>query len=496
MLKPFRALARFSGRSRGAKIILFSWILAVVVLSFLAPSAKEYDVNSTEGSGKGNTASEIAKEALDKEFPSDDGMPALLVFYRESKITDADREQITELSEWFASDDKPNYIASALPYHMFPEDVQDQMFSEDGTTLIFNLAMEDGIDSDQTNEALDAIRDKVVAVGLDDIQFEITGPAGISADTIALFKNADIVLMLATIGLIFIILIVIYRSPLLANTPLLSAGIVYGVVDRLLGLAGKNGWFPVDGSAVSIMLVLLFAVLTDYSLFVFSRYREELRKQASKYKSMDEAIYHVSEPIFFSGGTVLLAMLTLFTTVFEPYNHFAPVFSMAVVVILLAGLTLIPSIFALIGRKAFWPFIPKVETTTEKKKGFWSKVSQLVMKRPAFMAGILLVVLLAGVFNLTTMKFNFNLMGSFPEDISSRKGFEILADHYPPGQLAPVDVILQSDEEIELNEDFVQNINHLNEKIANEDGISSVSPELTEDMVNGDKDLPRNFIKE
>src|SRR5699024_5393621 len=145
----------------------------------------------------------------------------------------------------------PQYVASALPYHMFPEEVQNQMFSEDGTTLIFNLAMEDNIDSDQANETLNEIREKVNAVGLDDIQFEITGPAGISADTIALFQNADFVLMIATIGLIFLILIVIYRSPLLAITPLIIAGVVYGVVDRLLGLAGKNGWFPVDGSAVS-----------------------------------------------------------------------------------------------------------------------------------------------------------------------------------------------------------------------------------------------------
>jgi len=496
MLKPFRSLARFSGSAKGAKITLIGWILAVLVLSFLAPSAKEYDANSTEGSVKGNTASEIAKEALDKEFPTDDGMPALLVFYRESKITETDRGKITEISEWFASDDKPNYVASALPYHMFPEEVQDQMYSEDGTTFIFNLAMEDGIDSDQANETLDAIRDQVAAVGLDDIQFEITGPAGISADTIALFKNADIVLMLATIGLIFIILIVIYRSPLLAITPLLIAGIVYGVVDRLLGLAGKNGWFPVDGSAVSIMLVLLFAVLTDYSLFVFSRYREELRKRESKYESMDEAIYHVSEPIFFSGGTVLLAMLTLFATVFEPYNHFAPVFSMAVVVILIAGLTLIPSIFALMGRRAFWPFIPKVEEKPEPKKGFWYKVSRIVVKRPGISAGVLLVVLLAGVVNLTTMKFNFNLMGSFPEDISSRQGFEILADHYPPGQLAPVDVILQSEEKIELDEAFFENINTLNEEIASYDGIDSVSPTISDEAILGEADLPRNFLAE
>lgn len=496
MLRPFRSLARFSGSSKGAKIVLISWIVAVVAFSLLAPSAKDYDTNSTESSVKGNTASEIAQEALDKEFPSDEGMPALLVFYRDSQITDTDREKITELSEWLASDEKPDYVASALPYHMFPENVQDEMYSEDGTTLIFNIAMEDGIESDQANEALGEMRDKVMALGLDDLQFEITGPAGISADTIALFQNADFVLMIATIGLIFLILIVIYRSPLLAITPLIIAGIVYGVVDRLLGLAGKYEWFPVDGSAVSIMLVLLFAVLTDYSLFVFSRYREELRKRESKYESMDEAIYHVSEPIFFSGGTVLLAMLTLFVTVFEPYNHFAPVFSLAVVIILLAGLTLIPSIFALMGRRAFWPFIPKVEATPEPRKGFWYKVSRLVTKRPGLSASVLLIVLLIGVVNLTTMKFNFNLMNSFPEDISSRQGFEILADHYPPGQLAPVDVILQSDEEIDLKESFLENINVLNEKLANIDGIDTVSPMLEDAMISGEAELPRNFLAE
>src|SRR5699024_12597112 len=138
---------------------------------------------------------------------------------------------------------------------------------------------------------------------------------------------------------------------------------------------------------------------------------------------------------------------------------------------------------ALMGRKAFWPFIPKVETNTVEKKGFWYKVSQLVVKRPGTLAGVLLVVLLIGVANLTTMNFNYNLMNSFPEDISSRKGFDILAEHYDPGQLAPVSVILQSDKEIELNESFVKNINELIDKIDDQKGISSVTPELTEKMI-------------
>src|SRR5690625_6661356 len=111
-------------------------------------------------------------------------------------------------------------------------------------------------------------------IGLDGMGLEITGPAGISADTISLFKDADVVLILSTVCLMFILLIIIYRSPLLAITPLIIAGIVYGVVDRVLGLAGKYDVFVVEGQAVSIMLVLMFAVLTDYSLFIFSRYRE------------------------------------------------------------------------------------------------------------------------------------------------------------------------------------------------------------------------------
>src|SRR5699024_2685817 len=122
------------------------------------------------------------------------------------------------------------------------------------------------------------------------------------------------------------------------------------------------------------------------------------RKNESKYESMGKAMYHVSEPIFFSGGTVLLAMLTLFVTIFEPYHHFAPVFSIAVVFILIAGLTLIPAIFALMGRRAFWPFIPKVEEEVQPHVGFWKKASQLVMKHPAIIAGTLLIVLLIGAF--------------------------------------------------------------------------------------------------
>lgn len=491
MLKPFRKIVHYTSSSKGAKVTLISWLLVVVLLSVFLPSAKEYETNSKEGSVGENTASEIAKDVLQEEFPTDDGLTALVVFHKQKGITEEDRENVTAFSEWLASDEKPDHVASALPYHQFPKEVQDQMYSEDFSTLLFNVALEADLTSNESYDTLGELREEMESIGLNDMQLEITGPAGISSDTISLFKNADIVLMLTTVALIFIILIIIYRSPILAITPLIIAGIVYGVVDRVLGIAGKMEWFAVDSAAVSIMLVLLFAVLTDYSLFVFSRYREELAKNESKYGAMQTAMYHVSEPIFFSGGTVFLAMLTLFVTVFEPYNHFAAIFSVAVIIILIAGLTLIPAIFALIGRRAFWPFIPKVGEKEKKKHGFWSKAGKLVMKRPAVIAGVLLIGLLIGVFNVTSMKFSFNLLKSFPEDISSRVGFELLEENYPAGQLAPVDIVLKSDKAIEIDETFKGNMHALNSQLEAVDGVTSVSP-----SIESVDELPRNFLAE
>src|SRR5690625_6526682 len=79
----------------------------------------------------------------------------------------------------------------------------------------------------------------------------------------------------------FVLLILLLRSRLLAITPLVIAGIVYGVVDRVIGIFGAANLFAIDSQAISIMLVLMFAVLTDYSLFIFSRYREKLRDRKS-----------------------------------------------------------------------------------------------------------------------------------------------------------------------------------------------------------------------
>lgn len=196
--------------------------------------------------------------------------------------------------------------------------------------------------------------------------------------------------------MILVLLIVIYRSPLLALIPLVVAGMVYGGVGQLLGLLGRGG-LVISKQTVSIMSILLFAVITDYSLFIFSRYREELKRYENKWEAMKQAMREAGLPVLFSGGTVLAAMLVLFFAKLGDYRNFAPTFALAMAVIMIASVTLIPALFTLFGRKAFWPNIPRVgENKARRRRTFWETVARFVVAKPRLtvaVIGALLVVL-------------------------------------------------------------------------------------------------------
>ncbi|WP_139991292.1 MMPL family transporter [Paenibacillus paridis] len=483
-VKPLQKVIQYVSSPRGAKITLVCWVLLAIALTIAAPGAKEHAVSAGEGSASGNNAAAQAQRLLEEQFPSVEGLPALLVFHHEQGMTEEQLKEISAFSAWLSSDSKPAEIDKAMPFHQMPMQAQQQLLSEDRTTLLLAVTVNEHAESDQILTAIDEIRKKWEQFGTADVRLELTGPAAISADTLTLFRNADIVLMLATVVLILVLLVAIYRSPLLAIIPLAAAGLVYSVVDRLIGLAGKAGLFLIDKQSLSIMMILLFAVITDYCLFVFSRYREELLQMDNKHQAMAAAMKQVAEPILFSGGTVLLAMLALFAATFQPYRGFAPVFSAAVAVILLAGLTLVPAVFALLGRKAFWPFVPKLQRQPSQTGGgrqrLWTKIGTFVTNKPKRVAGILLTLLVLAAVNSLGISFSFNLMNSFPEKLASRQGFELLEKHYPPGELAPVTMILSSASDIEADPAFTDKLRALTELMMKEGKVASVSPELTE----------------
>lgn len=460
---------------KGAKITLVVWLLFAIVFSGIAPAAKEYSVNVNGADLPDEALSEIAKKELKRYFPEEGGNPALLVFHNKQKLDNEAIKQVRKMSEYLHSNEAPNTIKETVPFHQLPEQTQFAFLSKDKTTLVLPVFLKDYLEMEEINDTIQNFQKKGDSLVNDSpTQFKITGPAGIASDTISIFSNADLVLLFSTIGLIFVLLIFIYRSPLLAIIPLLVSGIVYQVTDRLLGFSAKNGWFDIESQSLSIASILLFAVLTDYSLLVFARFREKLKKEENKYVAMQAAMKQVWEPIFFSGGTVLAAMLVLFIADYLPYQNFAPVFSLIMVIILIAGLTLVPALFVLFGRRAFWPVIPKVGESPNKTDSFWTKIGSLVVKRPGVVSTIVIVILAICSTYMTQITYSFNLIKSFPEDMNSRIGYEWLEKHYSKGELASTTVLLVSSQKIET-----EKLEKLKNQLESQQGVEKVTTELT-----------------
>ncbi|KMY52656.1 hypothetical protein AC623_00580 [Bacillus sp. FJAT-27231] len=428
-------------------VILLVWLLAATVLSSFAPGAKE-QTSPNKNAGLPETAASIqAEKAVKKFFPSSDGVPLFVVVYDKEGLKDEDVEKAITNIEKVMNEAKEDL--TVIPLSKMPVPARASFFSEDKTTFFLPVLFPEGMENKEVKNTMDQLKKETAKEIPANIETYFTGPAGIMADTYEMFSKADVVLILATVGLIFVILIVIYRSPLLAFIPLIGAGIAYSVVDRLLGLMGKYEWFPIDSQSLSIMMILLFAVITDYSLLLFSRFREELEKGLSVNKAMKNALNFVKEPIVFSGGTVFLSMLTLFFAVYESYRGFAPVFAVAVAIMLIAGLTLMPALFAIAGERSFWPSNPRKRAIKlSDKENFWHKLGRFVTEKP-WISLIPIVVILVFFTSMTRhVHYSFNLLDSFPKEMSSIQGYNKLNDAFSAGDIAPSTVIVKAKEDL------------------------------------------------
>lgn len=465
MNKILNSITDWVSTKRGMWITIIVWLVLMIGLS-AGPQLGDYKVTNFQ-SLPDDAESIIAQQKVDELFPNDQGTPGILVFHNENG--DVDVEGVKEILDAIRSENIEG-IDQLIDINQLPPQALQGFISENGSTMIVPMSLEAGLGSKDYAH----INDKATEIGTkiaktqEDMAFYITGPAGIAGDTTKLFESADFKLLLATIVIILVLLIAIYRSPLLAFIPLLATVIVYQVANQSIALLGVAG-LEINNSTTSIMSILLFAAVIDYSLFVFSRYREELNHYEDKYVAMRHAMRATGEPVFFAGGTVFAAMLVLFFAGFRDYQNFAPIFGLAVFIIMLASITLVPALFTLFGRKAFWPKVPKYGEAKEVKHGIWGPIAKFVVNRPGVSGGIVALLMVITSLNVFNLNYEFDTVKSFPEDLPSRVGYEIVESNFDKGELAPSTVLIEADEAL-----TEQNIADIKAAIEAQKGIANV----------------------
>lgn len=457
-------LGKWVAGPRSKWVTLLVWAAAAALLSLLLPSVNGEEKNNAPNLGSSKPS--VQAEAIaEREFPGGADVPALLVWHREGGLTDADLENVRKLSAELASSPVPHQT-SAPPLHEMPLQALKARLSEDGSTFVSPVLFDRQADAERLKEGVERIKEDAKRLfgedpfgadaGSEALSARVTGPVGIQIDATGLFKNADFALLVATVGLVLALLLLIYRSPILALLPLIAVGFAYGVIGPVLGWMASEGWITVDSQAISIMTVLLFGAGTDYCLFLISRFRQLLMAEESKAAALRGAISGSAGAIAMSGFTVVLALLALLLARYGAYHRFAVPFSVSILIMGVASLTLVPALLAIFGRASFWPFVPrtpamKAERAARKgrpvpavPKPARNRVGSLVVRRPWTIVFAAVVVLGALAAASSQIKFTYDILSSFPGDMASREGFQLIGDKFSPGELAPANVIVDS----------------------------------------------------
>jgi putative drug exporter of the RND superfamily len=270
----------------------------------------------------------------------------------------------------------------------------------------------------------------------------VTGQAAQNLDSQQSFNRADQIVLLATLALILILLLIIFRSPIIALLPLLVIAIVSQVATGLISDVNKAFGLGTDSSISTILIVVLFGIGTDYILFLMFRYRERLRAGEDRKQAMVSAVTRVGEVISSAAGVVIFAFLALVLSTVSVLRSLGPALAIAVAVTLVAGLTLVPAVVSLLGPKVFWP---SKSWQREPRTARFGAIGNALGRRPALFAAVSGLVLVALAIGAFSYKPTFDLSSAgIPASAESQRALVTLEKGLPPGATDPTDVLLHS----------------------------------------------------
>jgi putative drug exporter of the RND superfamily len=417
------------------------WILpAVLILAWLAlagaggPFAgKLTDVQSNDNTTflpESAEATEVSR--LQTGFQDTTFVPAIVVAQRDSGITPQDSAFLADST------------ASLAGAEGFGPQFSPPIPSEDGEALQMFVPV------DSTGEVADTVTElrDALANAPDGLSVHVTGPAGTAADLSSAFGGIDGILLLVAGAVVMLILVVVYRSPILPFVVIFSALFALVLASLLVYVLADAGAITLNGQSQGILFILVFGAATDYALLLVARFREELRSTEDKYAAMRAAWRATIEPVAASAGTVIAGVLCLLLSDLNSNKGLGPVAAIGIAASFVASMTFLPAALVLIGRTAFWPRRPDYtgDAEVESQHGFWARLAARIGAGPRkFWVGSTLVLVLFALFLPQFKASGIAQSDTFLFEADSATGQQVLTDHFDAGSGSPAVIIANAD---------------------------------------------------
>ncbi|WP_022888372.1 MMPL family transporter [Agromyces italicus] len=412
-------------------------------------------------------ATEVA--ALAEGFRDDEAVPAIVVIAGDDG-GDLDPAQLEAADELRAALTAVDGVQA--------DEASPVIVSDDGEAAEMILPIDASEGAERPADVVSEMRTVLDEHAIDGTTSAVTGPAGFTADLSAAFAGIDGLLLAVALAAVFLILIVVYRSPLLPFIVLFtSMSALCASVFTVVALA-RAEVLLLSGQTQGILFILVIGAATDYALLYISRYRETLERFERRWDATWAALRGSWEPIVASGGTVIVALLILLASELTSNKTLGPVAAIGIVFALLSALTLLPALLLWAGRAAFWPrrIAHRGEAADPEHgahsagvlheaslrqaqdgaapderdlpdRGLWAGVGRLVSRRPRTVW--IVSVLALAVMSLGLVQLDADGVPSSEfvlGESQARDGQALLGEHFPAGSGTPALIVGPEDE--------------------------------------------------
>lgn len=441
---------------------LIAWVLILIISVFALPNITELTNAHSDITLPSNVESNVAQSIENNWGAKKKNTYAIaLVFNKEhGKLTDADKQAINNTLDKFTNDKSKYGIKDTL----LPDSniaTRKKLQSKDGTTWVaqFNVSKK----GRTVEQVYNQMNRDVKTQGL---RTYVTGADVLQHDFSASIQEGIKKTEAITIVFIFIVLIIVFRSPIVPLISLLTVGVSFLTSFSIVTNLVEHANFPFSNFTQVFMVIVLFGIGTDYNILLYDKFKEDLGKGMDKYKAMHDALRNAGKTILYSGSSILIGFTALSLAKFSIYRSAVGV-AVGVAVLLVVLLTLNPFFMAVLGKKMFWPV---KKFTGESDDKLWHGISASTLKHPIIYLAVLAVVTVPFML-MYSGHLNYDDTDEIADSVPSKQGLLVVQKHFSKGMAEPSYLYIQSKHRLD-NEENLKLIDQLTRQLQQSKDVS------------------------
>jgi RND superfamily putative drug exporter len=453
---------------RFSVLVILAWLAIIVGLTLGVPTLEQVEAEHAISQNPTDAPSFRATQRMAEVFQQSDSgnAAAMIVLEGQQPLGDGAHSYYDGLIRQLRSD--PKHVQHIQDFWGDPL-TSAAAQSDDGKAAYVQLGLSGKPGEALANESVQAVQHIVAGTPAPPgVKAYVTGPAALAADMGVSGNSTVTTITLVSIAVIFLTLLIVYRSPLTVILLLMVVGIQLQAARGFVALLGHHEIIGLTTLAVNLLVALVIAAGTDYGIFFIGRYHEARLAGEDRETAFYTTYRGVAHVVLATGLTVAGATFCLSFTRLPAFQALGIPCAVGILVAVVVALTLVPAMISVGSR--FGLFEPKRKTPARG----WRRVGTAIVRWPGPILVASLAVTLVGLLTLPGFKPDYNDQHFLPKKLPATQGIEAAARHFPPSaMMSPEILMVETDHDLRNSADFLV-LNKLAKAVLAVPGIEKV----------------------